>query len=206
MTESEWLACTDPTPMLEFLRGKASERKLRLFAVARCREVWHLFTEEKSRYAVETAERWAESQNGSALASAHAAARLAYQEALDKWIHHLPVHATEQDAGNAALLIARHRGGTLSHRVAVANQLREVFGNPFRRSLPLPPSILAWNDGTIDRLAASIYNERDFTYLAVLADALEETGCTNADILNHLREPGLHVRGCWVVDLLLGKS
>jgi hypothetical protein len=206
MTESEWLTCTDPMPMLEFLRGKASARKLRLFAAARCREVWQLFAEEKSRYAVEMAERWADSRNDSELASAHEAARVAYQEALDKWPHHLPVHATEPDVANAALLIARHRGPTLYHRVSVANQLREVFGNPIRPSPHLPPAFRTWNDGTICRLAESIYKDRDFTYVNILADALEELGCNDADILNHLRGPGPHVRGCWVVDLLLGKD
>ena len=64
---------------------------------------------------------------------------------------------------------------------------------------------LAWRDGTILKLAQAIYDDRAFDRLPVLADALEEAGCHDADILAHCRAPGPHVRGCWVVDLLLGK-
>jgi hypothetical protein len=72
--------------------------------------------------------------------------------------------------------------------------------------VPLHPSWLRWDDGTIPKLAQAIYDERAFDHLPVLADALEEAGCANADILAHCRGPGEHVRGCWVVDLLLGKE
>jgi hypothetical protein len=82
---------------------------------------------------------------------------------------------------------------------------REIFGNPFR-PVSLPPSWLAWNDGTIPKLARALYDERAFDRLPILADALEETGCTDAAILGHCRGPGPHVRGCWALDLLLGKS
>jgi hypothetical protein len=68
------------------------------------------------------------------------------------------------------------------------------------------PIWLRWNDGTVVKLAQSIYDERRFTDLPILADALEDAGCADADILAHCRGPGPHVRGCWVVDLLLGKS
>ena len=78
---------------------------------------------------------------------------------------------------------------------------------PAPRTLCLPdPSWLAWNDGAIRKIAQTIYDARAFDRLPLLADALEDAGCTDAAILSHCREPGEHVRGCWVVDLLLGKN
>src|SRR5580700_183934 len=62
MTETEWMTCTDPTPMLKFLQGKASERKLQLFACACCRRIWHLLADERSQRAVEVMERYVDGQ------------------------------------------------------------------------------------------------------------------------------------------------
>ena len=84
--------------------------------------------------------------------------------------------------------------------------LRDVFGNPFRPPPVIDPSWFASNDSAIRKMAQSIYDARAFDRLPLLADALEDAGCTDADILSHCRTPGEHVRGCWVVDLLLGKS
>src|SRR5262249_51106589 len=80
-----------------------------------------------------------------------------------------------------------------------------VFANPFSR-IASHPAWLTWNDGTVHKLAQTVYDDRRFDLLPILADALEEAGCDNADILAHCRGPGPHVRGCWVVDLLLGKA
>jgi hypothetical protein len=83
-----------------------------------------------------------------------------------------------------------------------ADLLREIFGNPFR-----PVTFdSAWRTETAVALASGIYADRAFDRLPILADALEEAGCDNADVLAHCRGPGPHVRGCWVVDLVLGKS
>jgi hypothetical protein len=80
--------------------------------------------------------------------------------------------------------------------------LRCVFGNPFR-PLTVHPM---WQSATVGSLAQAIYDDRAFDRLPILAGALEDAGCDNADILNHCRQPGVHVRGCWVVDLVLGKG
>jgi hypothetical protein len=83
--------------------------------------------------------------------------------------------------------------------------LRDVFGNPFHPA-SIDPAILTWNHGTVPGIARHIYDERAFGDLPILADALEDAGCTDADILGHCRAGGEHVRGCWVVELILGKK
>jgi hypothetical protein len=80
--------------------------------------------------------------------------------------------------------------------------IRDIFGNLFRSSPPLRFP----EESTVATLTRSIYAERAFGRLPILADALEEAGCTDTEILSHCRNPGPHVRGCWVVDLLLGKE
>jgi hypothetical protein len=82
--------------------------------------------------------------------------------------------------------------------------LRDVIANPFR-PLVVDPNWLSWNDGTVSKLAQTIDAEQAFAQLPVLADALEEAGCTEAILLHHCRGPGPHTRGCWAVDLLLGR-
>jgi hypothetical protein len=83
--------------------------------------------------------------------------------------------------------------------------LRCVFDNPFR-PVTVAPAWLSWNGATVPKLAQAIYDERRFGDLPILADALEEASCDNSDVLAHCRSGGEHVRGCWVVDLLLGKA
>jgi hypothetical protein len=224
MTEAEWLACTDPMPMLEFLRSKASDRKLRLFGVACCRRIWHLLRDERSRKTVEVAERFAEgTATEEELTQAENDANdvwneLAYAEG--------DVTDAETDASDAACGSACYAEGAIgaagsaSHSAVYAlsyagqqaveqegqcRLLRDLFGNPFR-PVAVDPSWLTWNDGTVVKLAQAIYDQRRFTDLPILADALEEAGCTDADILAHCRSEGPHVRGCWVVDLILGKT
>jgi hypothetical protein len=92
-------------------------------------------------------------------------------------------------------------------RVVRSALLRDLFGSPFHPPPPLEPSLLRWGDGAVVKLAQAIYQERAFERLPVLADALEEAGCTDAAILGHCRQPGQpHARGCWVTDLLLNQG
>ena len=95
--------------------------------------------------------------------------------------------------------------GTEPEERGQCSLVRDIFGNPFR-PVAADPAWLAWNHGTVPAIARHVYDDRAFHDLPILADALEDAGCTNADLLDHCRGPGPHVRGCWAVDLLLGKS
>jgi hypothetical protein len=89
--------------------------------------------------------------------------------------------------------------------------VRDLF-NPFH-PVAVDPAWLTWHGGTVVELARLAYDERELprgtlnkVRLAVLADALEEAGCADEHVLDHLRGPAEHVRGCWVVDLILGQG
>jgi hypothetical protein len=196
MTEAEWLTCTDATAMLGFLarnvkprklRGEVNARKLRLFACAYCRCVWDQL-DARSRVAVQVAERFAD---GRATNSDLSSARIEARNAI--WV----VQAATRDVPSTSTL-----GGNGATECAL---LRDLFPC-FVRPVTIAPPLRTWNGGTVVKLAQGIYDERAFDRLPVLADALEDAGCENADILHHCRQPEPHVRGCWVVDLLLGKT
>jgi hypothetical protein len=218
MTEADWDRSTEPQKMLKAVRagGRASKRKLRLFACACCRRIWHLLPDERSRRAVEVAERYADGRVKLqellvAEQEARAAAHAIYAVTGDNYAALAATEAAAYTAPRAGCEAASFAESALhekrSHEwAAQAGLLRCIFGNPFR----LPPSaasaVLAWNEGLVPRLAQAAYQERAFDHLPVLADALEDAGCADADLLGHLRGPGQHVRGCWAVDLLLGKG
>jgi hypothetical protein len=214
MTEQEWLACDKPHPMLTYLRRRASKRKLRLYACGCCRRVWGLLRDERSRRAVEVAEQYADGLASYAkLKAGQGLARAVWQEfAGDHW--DAPWGTPEMWALRAAAQAAAAAGREAwqaawgvadEHQGGHPDTLRDVFGNPFRPA-SLAPAWLAWEGGTVGKLAQAIYEGRAFERLHVMADALEEAGCDNAGLLGHLRAPGRHVRGCWAVDLLLGKE
>jgi hypothetical protein len=92
---------------------------------------------------------------------------------------------------------ARHLEGQLLH---------DLFGPLPFRPVSLDPAWLTWHDGLLVSMAQQMYESDDFTALPVLADALEEAGCHDQDILGHCRSGGEHVRGCWVIDRLTGRE
>lgn len=229
MTEGEWLSFKAPESMLEHLRGQATERKLRLFACACCRRIWHLIGDERGRTAVEVAERYADNLTGAEELRAgwtaasgddlpddnpEESAHLAALTATFCACHNSNcLHRASSSASDAVFYTAYAVEGNedLAYDAEEAESadqcrlIRDIFGNPFRLA-KIDQSCLGWNDGTVPKLAQAIYDDRRFEDLPILADALEDAGCHNADILAHCRQPGEHVRGCWVVDLLLGKT
>ncbi len=227
MTEAEWLACKDPTPMLWYLRGKASQRKLRLFAVACCRSIE--FADERSGQALSVAERFADGLATPAERRDVHQSRRAYSlsprnyeygpesESVTFAVHgHALVAArraaewSRTDAGVTADYLAATPDDRLpdaerAHTLARERQshlLRDIFGNPFR-PVTFSPS---WRTSTVVALASQMYESRKFGAMPILADALQDAGCDSADVLDHCRGLGPHVRGCWVVDRVLGKE
>jgi hypothetical protein len=218
MTETEWLACAQPWDMLTYLRSrelvrKPSVRKLRLLACACCRRIWPHLKGERHRRAVEVAERFADR-----LASAEqlAAARERTVEG-GRPRHYwnpagraaAPTRTLRSEVRDCVMGCAIPASAPAKEGAVQCALLRCVLGNPFR-AIGLDPGC---RTPRALSLAQAAYEERDLPSgelqadgLALLADALEEAGCTDADILGHLRGPGPRVRGCWVVDLVLGKE
>jgi hypothetical protein len=217
MSEEDWLS-GDYSRMLRCV-GPVSERKHRLFNVACCRLVWHLFLREAVREAILVGEAFADGladrdQLRAALRTIHSA-RAAE-----------PTHTPQATVLHAAGFVASDIGafglfGPVSEIATIlANKsvrvhelpaaevtvfaalLVEFFGNPFRR-VKLDP---AWLSDSVTALARGIYDDHAFDAMPILADALEDARCTSGDVLAHCRSGGPHYRGCWVLDLLLGKK
>jgi len=216
MTEAKWQVSDDPNPMLDLLRetGRACDRKVRLFAVAFCRRDWNLLVDAASRKAVEAAELFADGRitdterERAARTAGNAASQIGGRDVPD--VAKFAATAAWYTAAYGAWAAARTTCDADAMDWYSANQiipphpplLRDIFGNPFRQVTFEPD----WRTSTVHSLASTIYAERAFDRLPVLADALQDAGCEHADILDHCRGPGPHVRGCWVVDLVLGKS
>jgi hypothetical protein len=129
--------------------------------------------------------------------------RTTYTLLLADWVRFLlgdlgRVPTAPRDGDPEAVSAARQQGAAIA-----ADLVRDVFGNPFRPAPVVADAWLAWQGGTIARMARAIYEERAFDRLPVLADALEEAGCAEAEILDHCRRSGPHARGCWLLDALL---
>jgi hypothetical protein len=211
--------------MIAALTGKGTDRLWRLFAVACARTVEQRMRYARSRKALEVAERFAD---GAATREELKAARFqaeeaAHQAGLDEYLDEARANfcwdaeyeaacAARRAAEAAVACVAEDIGNKPGGQVTVIAEefqypdlLREIFGNPFRWVL-LDPLWLAWNDRAVLRLAQSIYDDRGFERFPILADALEEAGCTDDAVIDHCRQPKEHVRGCWVLDAILDRT
>jgi hypothetical protein len=206
MTEQEWLECNDPQAMLDFLRGKVSDRKLRLFAVRCCGRISNLL-DNRAQTALAIADQFADDlANEEQLRHAEQLANDAFNEfySVQEYAAEAVVAACDLDD----LEESAHHAAWLTVQLVDVEVAREQcrwmrdMHNPFR-PVTLNP---AWRTSNVTALAQAIYDDRASDRLPILADALKDAGCDNADILNHCRQPGVHVRGCWVLDLILGKE
>jgi len=216
--EADWLGCGDPFHMFRF--RAASDRKRRLFACACCRRAWRLLP-DGWRAAVEASERFADGEATAAelrrmcpaAPEAGSAERpvlvwAVYFATRDGPVVEDSVSLNVAEALAAEATAAEREAADTAHVAEHAALVRCLVTNPFR---PTPPAPL--RNRAIMSLAQAAYEERqlpsghlDPPRLKILADALEEAGCTDGDTLAHLRSPGPHVRGCWVLDLVLGRE
>jgi hypothetical protein len=223
MTEQEWLECTDPKSLLYHLGSKADKRRCILFVCACERRLWN--EPDCEREKIKVTEHYAD---GKATA-ADVAAALQMTGLDDMDVAYVTTRvgrvpwAISESLDSAALVadaamrdqaltegsnvnsleadLARKDAYDVEKRLQ-CDLLRDIFGNPFRL-VPLDPS---WFTPEVVALAQEIYDTRAFDLLPSLAHALDAGDCDDAEILNHCRAPGTHVRGCWMLDLVLGKG
>ncbi|VTR93953.1 Uncharacterized protein OS=Sorangium cellulosum (strain So ce56) GN=sce5710 PE=4 SV=1 [Gemmata massiliana] len=216
MTDREWDDCPHSDHMLMPLHGwmqeapsrhRALDRKLRLFAVACCRQRQELFTDPYCARAIEVADGQSSSAETKELYDTIMS--LPCDDAQAHAIHNVALKLIGAGGLQAAmgaimdLAVATGWDDFRSITAAQAPLLRCVVGNPFR-PVALDPR---WRTTTAVDLGEAIYADRAFERLPILADALQDAGCSHPDVLGHCRSPGgAHSRGCWVIDLLLEKT
>jgi hypothetical protein len=222
MTEKFWLdppkrdlSGDEQRKFVEFLQEHSTPRKLRLFACACVRAAGSLPGDSRARVAITSAEDFADARLQET--DLDPVRRDAYEALADAQVRSEISGTTPYGEDLVEVILKAvcglvHRdilptlydllcGDPFPYRVL----LPEVFGNPFQ-PVTVVPEWLAWNHGLVRKMAEGIYEERHFDECPILADALTEAGCEVPALLEHLRGPGPHVRGCWGIDLLLGLS
>ena len=219
MTESRWVACTDPRRMFAFAERWGSQQKMLLFSAGCLRRARHLFSDNRSQRAPELLELMAAGGQiepeppNDYLASSEAywVAQREIRFQADKNALTITYQAYWGNVGMAA----HNSAGFMAPSPSVADCafIRDFFGPLLFRQLAIAADVLAWKERTVPKLAQAAYEGTALTEdtiapdaLAVLADALEEAGCSEQSILDHLHGPGPHFRGCWPVDLVLAKK
>ncbi|WP_205679021.1 hypothetical protein [Aquisphaera insulae] len=186
------------------------DRRLRLYAVACCRQRWELFDSDLFRRAVEVAEELAEGRADEKERAVLYAAIMDFPtpNGQSHCIENMTLKLLQNRGINCVaaavsdLAFATGAGDFEAVVQAQAPLLRCVVGNPFR-PVAFDPAL---RTPSTSELATSIYADRAFDRMPAQADALEKAGCGLPDLLAHCRGGGPHVRGCWVIDLLLGQA
>ncbi len=228
MTEPEWLSCSDPElmvsdpvlfPFLGLVSNSTSDRTGEARAKRKrilCSVAWlnltpDLLVREYDRWFMDNIWKMVDGLITKDEFRYKYDCLIAKEVDKDRWFRS-PVEQMVTEAANfreglkqnisCCFLEPEDCRETLEGKQIFADILREIFGNPFH-PVSLDP---AWLTGTAIALATGIYDDHAFDRLPILADALQEAGCNSDDLLNHLRGPGPHVRGCWALDLVLGKE
>ena len=199
MDADGWDRSDAPRAMTAAAGGRVSARKWRLFLAAAVRDARRHHLVPAVVDAVSLAERHADGLiDDASLTRAWQAVRHGWR---DTDVDHLLAPTQPGQAGLNAARAAGRLDRIDADPARRALWLREVVGNPFRW--------VRWEDEwvtrTVHALATTAYAEGRFDTLPVLADALDDAGCDNAELLAHLRGPGPHARGCWALDVVLGK-
>jgi hypothetical protein len=233
MTEQEWMRCKNLGALLNFVKSRLHERRLRLLAVAWLRAVkyFDVWSQPDSRGAIDVTEKTADglTTHAERLRAVNAAEMVAQTLSADmdefgpdEYVEQpilfarACVQALSPPANETicdVLRILQSRGfntyqGQPDYQLGVQQGtlnlalFRDIVGNPFR-PVAIDPR---WLTSTVLDLAAAIYDERAFDRMPILADSLMDAGCNSNEIIEHCRASGPHVRGCWVIDLLLDKS
>lgn len=219
MNEAEWMACDDTQRMFDFmLGGNKRSRKRMLYWTAMCWQLLRWFPEASWHNLCAVLDEFADGSvdlQAICVSWANAMGLAVDDPKMDRYLttplgcDDRPIPDRVYDFLQLEAISRRFEGrkpspsdqGGPSH----SDRLRCIFGNPFRR-VSISPAWLTWNGGMVPKFAQTIYDERRFEDLPILGDMLEDAGCTNEDVLSHLRTPSPHGRGCWAVDILLGKE
>jgi len=234
VTEAEWRKA-DLEAKLQFLWGTASERKLRLFACACCRNIWDYIESPAARRAIEVAERFADGQASKReLADVQRQLAGCIKDNLDGVAYDAETGEVRDGLLAAQLVVSpRLSVATLCATAAHAtNAIAAVLywhewndpgtenDDAYQEGIqqgqllddiigdPFRAEVVSrrWLSSTVVSLAQAIYDGGQFQNLPILADALEDAGCDQQNLFQHCRQPGDHARGCWAVDLVLDKD
>lgn len=225
MTEKQWLSTPDPIAMMldqvAWMRLKRSRRKERLCSCACCFALGDSLSNKTQRSALLASERYADGLIKSATLGTwwtrmntltNRARPKNNRETAEVAICRAVAWACKEDRfferHNTIYTLCNSKSGLKSSvreplRPVVAGIIRDIFGNPFRKIT----FNKKWRTDTAVSLARAMYDSREFSAMPILADALQDAGCDNEDVLSHCRDANqVHVRGCWVVDVVLEKT